>query len=538
MVKSSPGEKVCCTATLAIFFAIALVPIGYMLFVSVWNEGRLSLAAYTTVLREGRQWTLLATSLGIAAGTGLAAMLVGAPVGLALEYMRVPTRRILLFSFAVPLIVPPYISTVAWISLLGRHGAVTAFFDTMFGITSPVINVYSPTGVIFVLSLCYFPLVALTTGLAVHRIDRRIEEAAAIAVSRTRMMFGITVPLVLPGVLAGGALVFLLSLVNFGVPSLLQVNVYPVEIYARFNAFHDFRGATAVAAPLVLAAAALLGGLTFSVRRKRFRLDGMRRQVPEPAATPAHRLAATACWVLVGVSAVLPLAALVHGSLPVSSYGLAWRTAQTEIGQSLAVAVLAATGLTLLGFALSYCGRRCGHISSTVMSVLTFVPFAISGPVLGIGMILLWNRPGFAGAVYGSVAIVVLAVVGRFIFFAEAGIGASLRHIHPNIEEAAAIAGVSWPRRLARIIAPVLCPSLIAAWAVCFVLALQELDVTVLVCPPGVTTLPVRLFTLMHYGPNRLVSALCVLMVGMVLLPAALATGIYLKARRLHRVRG
>jgi len=534
IVRLSRGEKVCCTAALA----VTLVPVGYMLTLSLRGDTGFTLDAYRAMLEESRQWILLRNTAGIAVGTALLATLLGAPIGFALEHVRVPTRRVLWFGVAVPLLVPPYIAAIAWIDLLGRQGLVTSVLDRVCGIPSTALGIYSPYGVILVLALCYFPIVALTTGLAARRIDRRIEESAALAVSKWRALYSITVPLLAPGVLTGSVLVCLLSMVNFGVPSLLQVNVYPVEIYTRFNAFHDFRQATAMAVPLLVAAGALLGSVTFGAWRKRFWLTGIRQQIEMEPARPARWVGAAVCWLVVVVSAVLPMIALVRGSLPVSSYVHAWNTAGSEIAQSILIAAVAATGLAVLGLSVSYWTRYRGAVANAAVHAGALVPFAVSGPVLGIGLILLWNRPGPAGAVYGSIAVVVLAVAARFAFFAEAGVGVALRHIDPNLEAAAALAGVPLWRRVTCIVVPIAFPSLVAVWGLCFVLALQELDVTVLVCPPGTTPLPVRLFTLMHYGPSRLVSALCVLMVCLVLLSAALVAGIYHRAQKVHHVRG
>ncbi len=537
MARLSAGEKVCWTAALAFLCGITLLPVGYMVVLSLRGESGIRLDAYAAVLKESRQWVLLRSSLGIAGGAALLATVLGAPAGFALEYLRVPTRRTLWFCLAVPLLIPPYISTIAWIDLLGRQGMVTSFLQKSFGLAGSPVNVYTPFGVILVLALCYFPIVTTTTGLAVRRVDRRIEEAAMLAVSKSQALRSVTIPLLMPGVLTGSVVVFLLSLVNFGVPSLLQVNVYPVEIYTRFNAFHDFRQATAMAVPLLLAAVAVLGCATFIAWRKQYWFAGAGRQNGAYPATCGRWLGTAVCWLLVFVSLVLPMAALVRGSLPVSSYALAWKTAKSEMAQSLAIAALAATGLVLVGFALSYWMRRRGVIASAAVHGSALLPFAISGPVLGIGLILLWNRPGLPGAVYGSLAIVVLAVVTKFVFFAEAGIGVALRHMHPNLEDAAAVAGVPSWRRITGILVPLTFPSLVAVWGLGFVLALQELDVTVLVCPPGVTPLPIRLFTLMHYGPSRLVSALCVLMVCVVLLSVALIAGVYLNTQRMRHVR-
>ncbi|MCD6288033.1 MAG: iron ABC transporter permease [Candidatus Hydrogenedentes bacterium] len=525
MVNRSNGEKLCGAVAVTLFCLMAIVPLGYMVVRSVYGNDGVSFAAYREVLNDSRQWGLMLRSLRVAAGTALAATLLGVPAGFALEYLRVPARRALAFVFAVPVLVPPYIWTVAWIDLFGKQGPLGSVMD-----------IYSVSGVIFVLATAWYPLVALMTALAIRRLDSRAEEAARMAVSPVRTFLGVTVPLVLPGVVAGSGFVFLLALVNFGVPSLLQVNVYPVEIYARFNAFHDFAGATAAALPMVAIVTVLLG-LMAAFLKNRYVMPTTVHDRQARGRSLLRYVAAVYLWTIAAGSAGIPALALIRSSMPVTSYVHAWQTAHSELIQSLVLAAITATVLVILGFALAYRIQSGRGVARFIMRAGVLAPFAVSGPVLGIGSILLWNRPGPAGMIYGSALIVVISVAARFMFFAEEGFSAAFRSVHPELEEAAIVAGVPWWSRVGRVVAPMVYPTFVAVWGLSFVLALQELAVTVLVSPPGLTTLPVRLFTLMHYGPNSLVSALCVLMTVVMLAGAAVPALIYIRVERGRHVR-
>ena len=241
---------------------------------------------------------------------------------------------------------------------------------------------------------------------------------------------------------------------------------------------------------------------------------------------PRTRIAAAACaWAIIAVSTLLPMAVLLVRSMPAGSFVEVWQTARSEIALSFLVAAGSATALTFLAAAMALFPLRRFY-------ALGLAPFLISGPLLGLGLIAVWNRPGPMGFVYDSTGILILACVARFIFFAHYPLVRVLDDVRPELEESAAVAGVSWPRRMFGVTLPLLKPTLAAVWGFAFVFALREVDATVLVAPPGPPPLSVRLFSLMHYGPSRLVTALSLLLVVIMLGTAGGAVAVYNRWRR------
>jgi ABC-type Fe3+ transport system permease subunit len=133
--------------------------------------------------------------------------------------------------------------------------------------------------------------------------------------------------------------------------------------------------------------------------------------------------------------------------------------------------------------------------------------------------------------IYDSIAILILANTARFLFVANCGLASSLKDLHPGLEEAALVAGVPWWRQLVGLFLPLCAPAVVAVWGLCFLFSFAEVDASVLLCPPGCTTLPVRLFSLMHYGPGRYVAALSMLTVIIILAAAAVTAKIYQAAK-------
>lgn len=512
---------------LAAFVIIALLPICVLLLQSVWTDSGFSFRAYASVLADARQWQLLRNTLGIALGTAIVAALLGAPMGCAIEYFRVPTRKALAYALAIPLLIPPYINAIVWIDALGLKGILLPRAD---GAPSESLFLYSAAGVVFVLALSYFPIVALTTASALRRYDHRLEDPARLAAGRVRVFCNITLPLVVPSVLSGTLFVFVLALVEFATPSLLQVNVYAVEIYSRFSTTYDSAEAMAQAVPLVGCGVLIVTGWFLYLRPRQGRLSGHRRTAEPRPASRASVLAAMACWLLIGLSSVLPLTLLFARSWPMSSYAEVWRTAHEEIASSLLLAALSATVLTGLAAATAYLAHL--RRPTARLYALSLLPFLVSGPLVGIGLILIWNHAGIRAWVYDTPAILVLACAARFIFFAHYALYATVRAIPPRMEEAAAVCGVPWWRQATGIVMPLAAPALIGIWGLSFVFSLRELDAAVLVAPPGWNPLSVRLFSLMHYGPSRLVAALSVITVFLVLAGAGVTALAYAKTKR------
>ena len=521
----------CAIAALAAFAIIALLPVGAVLFRSLWNDHGFSLDVYRAVLTEGRQWDLLANSLTIAAGTTLLATLLGASVGFLIEYHRVPGRALLGPCIAAAFLIPPQIAAIAWIDLLGRNGFLARAVKHMLGASVSFPNVYTVGGVVLVLTLCCYPIVVLTTVVWLRRFDERLEEAGRLTSSDKRVFRAIMLPIVAPGILTGALFVFVLCLIELGVPSLLQVNTYPVELYAS-SAYADFPAATAQSLPLVACGCLALAVWVLYIRPRQAWLTGAARQHrPRRGRRSVRVLGASCCWSVAIVSTVLPVAVLVYRTLPLRSFVEVWQTAKEEIATSFVVAAVSATVLVALALPLAYFSRGRAWLSR--FCALSLIPFMISGPMIGMGLIGLWNRPGPMGLVYDSLLIIVLACVARFIFFAHQGLAGAFRDLHPRLEEAAVVAGAPWWRQLTEVFIPLLRPTLVALWGLAFIFSFRELDAAVLVTPPGRTPLSVRLFTLMHYGPSRLVAALSVLTVAVILASGVGTMVLYTRWRRL-----
>ena len=503
----------------ALFLLLCVLPIIYMLGVSfVGGDGSFSVGNYRQLLIDARQRELLLTSTLLGAGTALLATSVGAPLGLLLARTRLPLKRMLRIAFIIPLVVPPYVSALAWILMTGSTGFVASWLgcDLLSAWT------YSLTGAIIVLGTSFFPLSMLATEAAAWRVNGRLEEAGLLVASPGRVLWRITLPLIAPTVAAAALIIFVLALAEFGVPGLLRVRVFTTEVFTAFSALYDFGAATALAVPL-LAVALIVGILAKLITGERL-LATRRNLYPGLVLRLGRWRAVVLCFftIILAASVILPLSALAIEAGQLERIIFALGTSGDAIFNGLYLSTIGATLTCALAVLLGYGRARSGARLRGLVDLLLIVIFAVPSTVVGVGLIGLWNRPGLLGAIYTSQTIIVVGYLARFVPVAALMLAASVRQIPVSVEEAAEVAGASWWRTLTRIVLPQMRTGLAAAWVVSFIFCFGELGATLLVAPPGESTLPVRVYTIIANTPPAEVAALALLQVGIILIPLAL----------------
>ncbi len=488
----------------AAFALAALLPLLWLGLDALSGEGRLS-ALRDPLLTEA-QWRLLARSLVVAGGAALLALGLGVPYALAIERTTMPGRHAFQLLGLVPLLIPPQLHAIVWSRLLA---------------SSPV-DPFSIPGVVLVLGLAYFPFVVLLTSAGLRAIDPTMEDGARLRVGPPRGLVGVTLALVRPHMLAAALLVFVFAIVDFGVPDLLRVRVYAVEVFIEFSALYDQRGAVFLSAPLLLTTMALVGIMTWLMRGRayvslshgagdagRFRWGGPR--IP----------AVLFCGSVLGLSVLVPVASLaVSAGAALFDPGVL-RPALSAIGTSVSLAVSAGALTTMVAFVIARGLMQTSEVFRGALHALTQLPFALPPILLGIGLIGLWNREA-TGWFYDGLGVVLVGYLARFLPFAIGAMLASLQQLNPRLEEAAWLVTANRLRILGGLSLPLLRDGLAAAFIIVFILTMGELGVTLLVVPPGVETLPVRIYNLMHYGADASVAALSLILIAIQLLVCSL----------------
>ena len=488
------------TAAVAVFGVVCVLPVASMVWHGVIESAGQS-NAFETLLLDTRQRSLLTNSALLASGTAILATLIGAPLGVALSRVRLRHKAALRVALAAPVTLPPYIVALAWIYLGGGW-------------------IYSLPGAVIVLSLVFYPLAMLATEAAMRQVDGRLEEAALLMAPPGRVLRRITAPLVAPAVLAAALVIFVLALSEFGVPGLLRVRVYPTEVFTAFAALYDVGRATLLTLPLLLlstavaATAGVISGDRFVAAR---RVTGA-----APLSLPALRRPALASVVaVILVALVLPVAVLAREASGTRLF-LTVIESDEAIVNSLVLSTVGATAVIGLAIWIGYARARARRSVGRAVDVLLVVLFAVPGTVVGVGLIGFWNRPGPLGALYGTDAMMLLAYFARLVPVAVLAIAAAIRSVPVSHEEAGAVSGAGWLRTLRHLVLPQTTIAVAAAWVIAFILAFGELGTTILVAPPGESTLPIRIYTMIANAPSSQVAALALLQASIVGAPLAL----------------
>jgi iron(III) transport system permease protein len=494
------AQRILIGCAVILFIGVCALPGAYMFGVSfVSSDGTFTVSNYTRLLSEPRQRELLRTTIVLGAGASAIASIIGVPLGLLLARLRsrcVTPLRVLLL---VPLAIPPYVLALTWIFATGYSGIS-----------------YSLTGAAVVLGIAFFPVSMLASEAGFRRVDMSLEEAGGLNATPARVFSHITLPLVAPLVTAAGLLVFTLSIAEFGVPGLLRVRVFTTEVFTAFAALYDFGRATAFALPLLV--------ITMIAAALARWIIGERLLTPSTTWRPAvwslnsaqkagALLFAFAVALVVTAGPILVLTA--NAQRVMANLIPSW----SAIRASVVLSIIAATIVVMIAVLLGYGRARLRSRAGVVADLILIAAFAVPSTVVGVGLIGLWNRPAIPIDLYASWAVVLMAYMARFLPVAVLIIAATVRQVPPSSEEAAEISGVRWSSSFLRIVIPQIRPGIVAAWVVVFIFTFGELGATLLLTPPGKSTLPVRVYTLIANAHQGEIATLALLQVLATVIP-------------------
>ncbi|MBI5360352.1 MAG: iron ABC transporter permease [Planctomycetes bacterium] len=498
---------------IAIFTTLLLLPVFYMVFLGIAKPDTEFLRL---VINDPRYRNLFFNSLTIGFFTSVFSVVLGFPLAYAIARIKLPFRRVIENVFLIPLLIPSYFLAIAWVFLAGDNGIITNALRTLPGVNIAVSPLYSTWGVILILTLSYFPLVTLLTLTGLRNIDLNLEKAGWLATSRFRAFTGISLPLILPYVLGSAILVFVLALNNFDVPSILLVNdIYPMEIFYQFSVFYKPERAMLLALPLILTAFAAIFAWYLLFKNRSIITIGSGWRAPE---YPENgRIAGFSAFIfaalLMTVAVILPLAGLVAQARSVGAISGAFSLAYKEMLNSLIIAFITTVLSIVFGIIIAHAiERRTTRLKGPVLALL-MVPLIVPGSAIGIGLIKMYNHGIFLW-IYGTIFIVVLGLLARFIIIPVISISGAIKMMDPSLENAAAAHGAGYKRILAKIIFPLTGQAIIASAVLCFIFSLNELPVAIMVNPPGFNTISVRIYSLFHFGQEQAVAVLCLIMTG------------------------
>jgi iron(III) transport system permease protein len=519
-------------AFLGLFF---LYPVLKVFGASVLDPAgaTLTMRNYADVLANPFFLQALTNSLGVAAAATALTILIGVPFAFCVARLPIAGKPALLALAALPLVLPSFVAAYALVLMFGRAGIITGGLRAA-GI--PFESIYGMKGVVTAYALTLYPYVVLPAVAAFKSIDASVEEAAQnLGAPRLRMLCTVTVPLALPSILAGGLLVFIEALENFGVPFVLAEDqpILSVEAFKLFvGETADNPAAAGVLGVLLIACtvAALFAQRAMLARRRY--ATAARRSAPLIAVSPLlRRLGSLYCWVVVG-AALVPFAAVVAISFlafkgPVLQFALSldnfaqlFQRSFRPLTNTLMLATLAAAGATLIGVPIGYVIVRRRSRLAAVLDVVATAPFAVAGTVLGIGLILAYSS-GFL-ILTGTALIMIIAYMVRKLPFSVRAASAILHQIDPSLEEASINLGVPPLATFLRITVPLMLGGIVGGSVLTFVTVASELSATVVLYSGSWTTMTVAMFQALEGTSAGVAAAAATVLILFTILPVAL----------------
>ena len=459
----------------------------------------LSITNFVTVLSNENVHYALVNSLVACTGGTAVAVLVGLLFSWIVVRTDTPFKGLIAATSLIPLFVPPLVAAVAW-SILGSPR--TGLLNTMLASVGIDwrFNLYTMGGMIFIFGMYYAPYVYMFTASALRNMDPSLEEAAEISgATAFRTLMTVTFPLIAPAIISGMLLSFVVMLGIYGIPAVLgtpaNISVLTTYIF-KLTAWSPplYNTAAAVAIILMVVTIALvilqqkvLSGRSYTtVAGKAFR--------PRP-----HRLGPWR-WLTFGMAmlylvvvVILPTLALLVAAFrkflfirdipalfDMKQYSLihferlfANPLAMRSVVNTMEVGFVTAIIGGVLAFAIGYTVNRTNSPGRRGIDVLSTIPVAIPGLVVGVAY--LWAWIGLPGGLYGTIWILALAFIARFMPDTVKALSTSLMQIHRELEEAAWICGRGLLGTIWSIVLPLARPGVVAAMTLLFILAIREL---------------------------------------------------------------
>jgi iron(III) transport system permease protein len=524
------GERALGRLLLAAFGLFLLVFLAWPMAQVLWrslldNDGRfIGLANYARYV----QTPAIAASITNSLAVSLAAM--GLTVGLAFVYAyaltrtRMPGRGVFRVVAMLPIFAPSLVSAIAFVYAFGNNGLVTRT-------TGINVGIYGAKGIVLAEVFYCFPHAMLVLVAALGAADGRLyDAAAALGASRLRIFLTVTLPGVKFGLMSACFVVFTLVITDFGVPKVVggKFPVMATEIYNQVIGQQNFTmGATVSVVLLVPALLACL--VDRRVQRRQYALVSSSARPLAPGRSPAVQsilfgYCALVAACIVGIYAVILLSSVVtrwpyNFALTLKHYRFDTIGGYTALANSVWVAALTAVAGTLVTFAGAYLVEKRRTALNGVLYVLSLLPVAVPGMVLGLAYIFVFNAPGSVlNHLYGTLAILVVSNLVHYFTVPFLTATTALKQMDAEFETVSASLGVPFYRTVWRVTVPIALPSIVGISMYFFLNAMVTLSAVVFLVAPGTELAAVAVLLLDDAGETAQATVMSVLIIGIGLL--------------------
>jgi iron(III) transport system permease protein len=476
-------------------------------------------------------------SVQFATGTAVLAFALGTLLAWMNERTNTPFKSLFFALSIIPLIIPGILFTVAWI-LLGspKIGLINLALQHLFDTEMVFFNVYSMWGMIWVDALHYSPMAFLLMTAAFRSMDPALEESAVMSGASVRQVVSkVTLPLVWPAIFATLLILFVRAIESFEVPALLGlpvgIQVFTSAIYQAVHRYPSQIGLASAYAVTLLAITTL--GIYFqsrlSTRGNKYATMTGKGFRPRVIDLGQWRYLTVAIFlVYFFLIVVLPFAVLLWSSLQqyysvpsmealsrltLEPYRtiLGYPSLARSVWNSVLLALGSATLIMLVTSVICWIVVKTKLPGRWLLDNIASLPMVFPGIVLGLSIMILYLYLPIG--VYGTIWILLIAYVTRFLPYGLRYNTTSMLQIHKELEESAAMSGASWATTFRRVILPLLKPGLLAGWIYIVIVSIRELSSSILLYSPGTEVVSILIWELWENGQYVELSALGVMFI-------------------------
>ncbi|NWB31440.1 ABC transporter permease [Pseudomonas gingeri] len=539
-LRRDPVWLVLAVLAIAMLGIFLIWPLATMLSKSlIGPDGSVNLNGYVRFFSDRSYREAFTNTLILGVAVTVSSMLVGGSLAIIVARCKFPLVGLVSALPLVTLVIPDVVVAAAWVLVLGKQGIVNTLIAPL-GVTLP--SIYSWWGLIFVMTLNNYVYAFVAVYVGLKSMDRNLEEAAqSLGRPMSRVIGGVTMPMLMPSIFAGAMIVFTHVIGSFGVPAILGART-PVLAVKAYHEFVSEMGGnaqmqTTMASLLVVLGAVVLLVQKFVVERRQFQMESGRS--PGASSITGWRAVVAAFSVILVVAlsmlpaAVVSITAFTPTSGPVLRYGSftldniahVLIRAPQALYHSLLLATVATIAGTLFAIIAAYLIVKRRAALTHTLDVLVTLPLTIAGTVLGIALI---NNFGSGWLVLtGSWVIMALAYFLRRVpTSVRAAIG-PLHNLRDSIEEASMSLGVSPIQSFFKVVLPVIGPSVAAAAVLMWVTTLSELSATIVLYFGGMSTVPIEIFQQVDSDRLALACAYSLVLLLTIFIPLAIARWIF-----------
>jgi iron(III) transport system permease protein len=521
-------------ATFTIVFLLVAIPLAALVYGSLRTsapgiEGEWTLRNYAGLFTGGVLSTI-GTTLWIGLVSSAFCIIIGTSIALVVHRTDFKYGNIVTALIGLAFYFPSFILAMAWIIIGAPGGIFNAVVDDVLGLPWLRIDIYTTLGIIVVMVLHQVPFVYLTMRGPIISMDGIYEEAARTSGAKPHdVLLRVTLPLLSYSLISSFILTFIITVEQFAIPALIgipgQVTMLATQLYllVRFSPA-DYGLAAAVG----LALSAITGIAIWAQRRvtRTGRLTTVTGKAGRAAPIPLGRwkwAAYILCFGFVFLGLLLPMVILIYTSLlkwftanpmngmyTIRNYQFIWESSSTmsSFWNTLIVSGVGAAIGVVLGLLCSYFTLRLRPTGYRGLDFVASLPFGVPGIVLGLG--LLWAYAYLPIPLYGTLALIIMAFITRFLPYATETIGGQLVQIDKSLEEAAWVGGATRLGSVFKILLPLARPSVQGAYFLLFMAFFREISSAILLYSATTSVISISIWAFFEQANWGLASALSV----------------------------